>query len=199
MNVWVPCALILAAFLLGSIPFGVLVTRKKGVNLMKIGSGNIGATNVLRTCGKSSALVTLLGDSLKGTGAVLLSKSVSGDEFTVGLAGIAAVMGHMHSPFLSFKGGKGVATGFGVLLPFSPVLGLITIITWLLTALLTRYSSLAAVSAYALLPVIAVLLEVSRVIMYCTFIIAFLIIFKHRDNMKRLLNRTEKRIGDRKD
>lgn len=154
---------IAAAYIIGSIPFGVLTAKIKGVDLRSVGSGNIGATNVLRTTGKLPALITLLGDFLKGTAAVLLCRFFSGGgDLWEGAAGLSAIIGHVFPIFLSFKGGKGVATGFGVLAAYSPVNALMVLIIWLAIAVFTRYSSLAALTAYTALPVIAVLMNASK-------------------------------------
>jgi glycerol-3-phosphate acyltransferase PlsY len=129
-----------AAFLLGSIPTGMWVAKSRGVNLRGAGSGNIGATNVLRTTGKGAAVLTLFGDIAKGSLAVLMAKYFHTGVFYEGIIGIFAVLGHNFSLFLKFRGGKGVATSIGVLSIYSPQTGLITIIIWLMTVLITRYS-----------------------------------------------------------
>src|ERR1700731_3343665 len=132
-------------FLLGSIPFGLLLTRAAGLgDIRNIGSGNIGATNVLRTGRKGLAAATLVLDGLKGAGAVLLARAWLYDQDTALLAGLAAVLGHMFPIWLRFKGGKGVATGLGVLIALDWRIGLIAAATWLLAAGIFRYSSLAA-------------------------------------------------------
>jgi len=187
--------LIPAAYVIGSIPFGVLVSRTRGINLQKTGSMSTGATNVLRTTGKGAALITLLGDFLKGVAAVMLSRVVIGGELWEGIIGITVILGHMHSIFLSLRGGKGVATGFGVLSVYSPVHSLILIVIWILTALCTKYSSLAAITAFISLPIVFLLSGVSSIKISFAILLAFLIILKHRDNIKRLLNRTETKIS----
>ena len=128
-------ALIIVSFLTGSIPFGIIVARIKGVDLKKVGSGNIGATNVLRSMGKSPAALTLLGDILKGTLAVALGRHFGVGAWYEGLIGISAILGHNFSVFLNFRGGKGVATSLGVLLIYSPLAALCTIVIWLAVAL----------------------------------------------------------------
>ncbi|MEE8329750.1 MAG: glycerol-3-phosphate 1-O-acyltransferase PlsY [Thermodesulfovibrionia bacterium] len=186
--------LIPAAYVIGSIPFGVLVSRTRGIDLQKAGSRSIGTTNVLRTAGKGAAVITLLGDSLKGVVAVLLCRVVIGGEIWEGIIGITVILGHMHSTFLSFRGGKGVATGFGVLSVYSPAHALILIVIWILTAFFTKYSSLAAMTAFISLPVVFLLSDVSRIKTSFAILLAFLIILKHRDNISRLLNGTETKI-----
>lgn len=190
--------LIVIAYVIGSIPFGVLVAKSKNVDLKSSGSRNIGATNVLRTVGKLPALITLLGDSLKGAGAVLLCRAFAGGELWEGIAGIAAIAGHIYPVFLSFKGGKGVATGFGVMAVYTPLSACIALLIWALTALFSRYSSLAAITAYAALPIISVLLKDSGTKTIIAAVTALLIVSRHKDNIKRLLNAAESKIGEKR-
>jgi glycerol-3-phosphate acyltransferase PlsY len=190
--------LIPASYLLGSIPFGVLVARSKGVDIKKEGSGNIGATNVLRTMGKGPAVVTLLGDFLKGSASVLLCRVVLGGDLFEGITGIAAVLGHMYSVFLSMRGGKGVATGFGVLAVYSPVSAVISVAIWLLAAFITGYSSLAALTAFIFLPFIFSIAGSSASKVSFALVLAFLIILSHRENIRRLLSGSETRMGEKK-
>jgi glycerol-3-phosphate acyltransferase PlsY len=189
--------LIPTAYIIGSIPFGILVAKRKGIDLQNVGSKNIGATNVLRSVGKGPAIITLLGDSLKGTSAVLLGRVVIGDEFWEGIMGIMAVLGHLFSVFLSFRGGKGVATGFGVFVVYSPVAALIALVIWMLTAFFTRYSSLAAITAFLSLPVLIALFDATVIKISFAILITFLIILKHRENIKNLIHGTEDKLGDR--
>lgn len=187
---------VLTAYIIGSIPFGVLVSKIKGVDLKSVGSRNIGATNVLRTVGKLPALITLLGDSLKGTVVILIYRMMDGGEPWESVIGISVILGHIYSIFLSLRGGKGVATGFGVLAIYSPVEAVVVIIIWLVTALYTRYSSLAAVISYTALPIIFLLSDVSDVKMVFAIVFSLLIILQHRANIKRLLDGTESKIAD---
>lgn len=137
-----------AGYLLGSLPFAVIVSRVFGLaDPRSYGSGNPGATNVLRSGNKKAALFTLLGDALKGVAAVVLARSLNAPELVVALTGLAAFLGHLFPLFLKFKGGKGVATAAGVLLALDPVVGLAALGTWLAAAVVTRYSSLAALLA----------------------------------------------------
>ncbi len=189
--------LIPLAYIIGSIPFGVLIVRQRGIDLQAVGSKNIGATNVLRTAGKGAAVATLVGDSLKGAVAVMLGRLMTGSEIWEGALGIAAVLGHLYPIFLSFKGGKGVATSFGVLVPYSPFSALIALIVWIITALLTRYSSLAAIMACISLPVIFALLGASKIKISFAIVLAFLIILRHKSNIKRLIEGSENRIGEK--
>ncbi len=182
------------AFLLGSLPTGLIVARIKGVDLKNAGSGNIGATNVLRTTGKGAALLTLAGDSLKGVCAVLIARYFGSGVLFEGLVGLCAVLGHNFSLFLKFKGGKGVATSLGVLTIYSPQTGLFTIIIWLMTVLITRYSSLGALVSFGLLPLSALVLD-SREKMPVLLALTVLIFIRHRDNISRIMKGTEPRVG----
>jgi acyl phosphate:glycerol-3-phosphate acyltransferase len=191
-------ALIIVSFLTGSIPFGIIVSRIKGVDLKKVGSGNIGATNVLRSMGKSPAALTLLGDILKGTLAVALGRHFGVGAWYEGLIGLSAILGHNFSVFLHFKGGKGVATSLGVLLIYSPLAALCTIIIWLAVALYTRYSSLGAIVSFGLLPFSEYILDTgNKEKLIITVFIAVFILLRHSDNIVRLLKGTERRIGQR--
>ena len=196
-NSILPYLLILTAYFIGSIPFGVLVAKARGIDLQNVGSKNIGASNVFRSVGKLPALLTLLGDALKGTAVVMLCVFMIGRGFWESVIGIAVVLGHMYSIFLSFRGGKGVATGLGVLVVYSPFPAIILIIIWVLTALFTKYSSLAAITAFISLPVIFALVEDSKEKISFAIMLAFLIILKHRSNIKRLFEGTETKIGEK--
>ena len=191
-------ALLLAslAFLLGSLPTGLLIAKVRGVDLKETGSGNIGATNVLRTTGKGPALLTLIGDSAKGAVAVLIARYFGAGVFFEGVVGLCAVLGHNFSLFLKFRGGKGVATSLGVLTIYSPQTGLFTIIIWLMTVLITRYSSLGALVSFGLLPLGALVLD-SREKVPVLFLMTLLIFVRHKDNIRRIIKGTEPRIGAR--
>jgi glycerol-3-phosphate acyltransferase PlsY len=189
--------LIPIAYLIGSIPFGVLFTKRKGIDLQKVGSRNIGATNVLRSAGKGPALATLLGDSLKGAVAVLLAKVMGVGVLWEGIAGVSAIIGHLYPIFLSFKGGKGVATGLGVLVVYSPASALFAVIIWMVTAFLTKYASLASITAFLSLPLISVFIDASQIKISFVILITFLIIFKHKENIKNLVRGTERKIGEK--
>jgi len=189
--------LIILAFVLGSIPFGAIIAKIKGVDLRKIGSGNIGATNALRAMGKSAAVVTLLGDVLKGTAAVAIGRYLSIGPVYEGILGVSAILGHNFSIFLKFKGGKGVATSIGVLLIYSPLTAVLTVIIWLAAALITRYSSLGAIVSFGLLPLNIILLDYSKIKLIISIIIALLILLMHTGNIKRLIKGEERKIGER--
>ena len=190
-------AQILAAlfgYLLGSIPFGMVIARALGLgDLRKIGSGNIGATNVLRTGNRPAALATLILDSGKGAAAVLLARAIAGEDAGI-VAGLAAFLGHCFPVWLRFHGGKGVATFLGTLLALAWPLGLLACATWAATAALVRISSLSALAAAALSPVWAALLGRGELILPCLFLAA-LIFVRHRANIARLRAGTEPRIG----
>ncbi|MBU6449374.1 MAG: glycerol-3-phosphate 1-O-acyltransferase PlsY [Rhodospirillales bacterium] len=180
-------------YMMGSVPYGLLLTRLAGLgDIRAIGSGNIGATNVLRTGNKKLAAATLLLDGLKGFLAVLLVKLFL--HHGVLVAGLAAVLGHLFPVWLSFKGGKGVATGLGVFFGFAWPLGLVCCAVWLLAAFALRYSSLSALIAYAAAPIVALVLQ-GPLPAEATVIIAALVYWKHKPNIQRLLRGEEPRIG----
>jgi glycerol-3-phosphate acyltransferase PlsY len=192
-------ALVLCAalsYLLGSIPFGLVLTRLAGYgDIRRIGSGNIGATNVLRTGSKKLAALTLLLDAGKGAVAVLVAGAVAPPLALV--AAIAAFVGHLFPVWLKFNGGKGVATAGGVLLAVAWPVGLATLLTWLVVAVATRYSSAAALTAAVLAPAFAFLwTDPPRVAL--VFAIALLVILRHRTNIGRLLRGEESRINLKK-
>lgn len=181
-------------YLLGSVPFGLVITRALGLgDLRQIGSGNIGATNVLRTGNKGAALATLLLDSGKGAIAVLLARHFGGETAAV-LAGAAAFLGHCFPIWLRFKGGKGVATFLGTLIALCWPVGLIACATWAVTAAVTRISSLSALLAAALAPAFAWGLGRPDIAAAAAFM-AVLIVIRHHANIRRLLAGTEPRIG----
>jgi glycerol-3-phosphate acyltransferase PlsY len=187
----------LAAYLLGSVPFGIVMARVFGLgDLRKIGSGNIGATNVLRTGNKPAALLTLIGDAGKGAAAVLLARSFVG-EGAAGVAALCAMLGHLYPIFLGFKGGKGVATFLGTLLALSFPVGLAACAIWAATAAITRISSLSAMFAAALAPLwMAVFYHWHGAVLVA--IMSALVIWKHVPNIKRLRKGTEPMIGKKR-
>ncbi len=186
----------LLAYLLGSIPFGLLLTRLAGIgDIRRVGSGNIGATNVLRTGNKALAAVTLVFDVGKGVAAVLIG-ALWGTEAAL-VASVAAVIGHMFPVWLRFRGGKGVATALGVLLALAWPVGVIGALLWLATALISHYSSLSALVAAVAVPGIAWLVaDPPRAL--AVSVIAILVVLRHRENIQRLLAGTESRISFRK-
>ncbi|GIX12005.1 glycerol-3-phosphate 1-O-acyltransferase PlsY [Elioraea sp.] len=193
-------SLALAALLglaLGSIPFGLLLTRAAGLgDVRRIGSGNIGATNVLRTGRKDLAAATLLLDGGKGAAAVLLAGAWLG-PLAAPVAGVAAVVGHMFTPWLGFAGGKGVATGLGALIGAAWPVGLAACATWLAVAAVARISSLAALVSFAAAPLYAAALA-DRWTAAAAVAIAALVYVRHAGNIRRLRAGTEPRIGERR-
>jgi acyl phosphate:glycerol-3-phosphate acyltransferase len=189
-------AFALLGYLLGSIPFGLILTRAAGLgDIRGIGSGNIGATNVLRTGSKGLAAATLLLDGLKGAVAILLARRLGGDEAML-WAGVGAVLGHAFPVWLGFKGGKAVATSYGVLIAASWPVGLCAGAVWLAMAAVTRTSSLAALVSFALAPVLAAFLA-DQTIIKLALLIAVLVFIRHHENIRRLLAGTEPRIGQK--
>ena len=190
-NPWVWTVL---GYLLGSIPFGMVLASIMGLgNLRDIGSGNIGATNVLRTGSKSAAALTLILDGGKGAVAVLLARYFAG-ELAAYIAALAAMIGHCYPIWLKFAGGKGVATVLGVYLALSLPLGALACATWLITALILRISSLSALVAAASAMIWVVVLGLSHMLWLAAALSA-LIFWRHRSNISRLLQGTEPRIG----
>jgi glycerol-3-phosphate acyltransferase PlsY len=182
-------------YLLGSIPFGLLLTKAAGLgDIRNIGSGNIGATNVLRTGRKGLAAATVVFDGLKGAAAVLIAQALVYDQDIALFAGLAAVLGHLFPVWLGFKGGKGVATGLGVLIAAAWPIGLAACAIWLLVMAATRLSSLAALAAFASAPCTALILEDFGVVKLA-FTIAVLVFVRHQGNIRRLLAGTEPRVG----
>lgn len=181
-------------YLLGSIPFGMILAKAMGLgNLRDIGSGNIGATNVLRTGNKTAAALTLLLDAGKGAAAVLVANCLWGED-AAQIAGLAAFLGHCYPVWLNFSGGKGVATYLGIILALDPVIGLAACGTWLSFAVILRYSSMAALMAAGFAPIWMVVLSRDSffVLGVC---LAILIYWRHRANIARLKVGTEPKIG----
>jgi glycerol-3-phosphate acyltransferase PlsY len=188
---------LIVGYALGSIPFGLLLTKFSGAgDIRSVGSGNIGATNVLRTGRKGLAAGTLLGDMLKGTAAVLLMRWWAGADTGL-IAGLGAVVGHIFPVWLKFKGGKGVATYIGVLLAVSWIAAVIFGVVWGLVAWTSRYSSLSGLIASALTPVVLAFLVNGKAALVFAALTA-LIWFMHRANIQRLLAGTESKIGESK-
>ena len=183
----------LLAYLAGSVPFGLLVSRAFGLpDPRGIGSGNIGATNVLRTGSKAAALTTLLLDAAKGLVAVVVARTVAGED-AAQIAGLAAFLGHVFSAWLGFRGGKGVATLLGALAGFSILVGLAAMATWLGVFLVSRISSLSALVAAALAPAVALLLGQGQLFV-ATLFMAIVVFWSHRANIRRLIDGTEPRV-----
>jgi acyl phosphate:glycerol-3-phosphate acyltransferase len=191
------CAL--GGYLAGSIPFAVLVSRAMRLpDPRTYGSGNIGATNVLRSGNRAAALLTLLGDAMKGWAAVLVARLAGMPMELVALVGFAAFLGHVFPVWLRFKGGKGVATAAGVLIALDWRLGVAVLAVWLAVAALTRYSSLAAIVAAVAAPVAAWLFFGPGPVLWAVSAMGVLLVVRHRGNIHKLLRGEESRIGDKK-
>ncbi len=182
------------SYLLGSIPFGLLIAKLKGFDLRGSGSGNIGATNVYRVVGRKEGLITLILDVAKGAVAVLVFSLIFPKEQYINVvSGFSAVLGHDFSIFLKFKGGKGVATSYGVTLPIYPLASLAGAFLWIAILLFTKLSSLAALLSFLIATLIA-LSSPDYVVRMFFIVLYILMVFKHKDNLKRLFNREENRI-----
>lgn len=191
------------AYLIGSISFAVVVSRAMGLaDPRSYGSGNPGATNVLRTGNRRAAVLTLVGDAAKGAVAVLLAKAVAQrygfGDMVLAVVGLAAFVGHLFPAFHGFRGGKGVATAAGVLLALSPWLGLATLATWIAIAVFFRYSSLAALVAAVFAPAYYALLAGVDGVLAMLVAMGALLVWRHRANVAKLLAGTESRIGAKK-
>jgi glycerol-3-phosphate acyltransferase PlsY len=190
----IPLIAALGGYLLGSIPFGLLLTRAAGLgDIRHIGSGNIGATNVLRTGNKKLAGATLVLDGAKGAAALLIAQSLAGPDIGL-LAGYAALLGHLFPVWLGLSGGKGVATGLGLLLAAAWPIGVVACLVWLAAARLFRFSSAGALLAFALSPLVALALAPWPVAVFA-LAIALPVFLRHRGNIARLRAGTEPRIG----
>lgn len=198
-----------AAYLLGSIPTGFLVAKSRGIDIRTVGSGNIGATNVLRILGKPAGAAVLLTDAFKGWLAVAVaahficlwacpSPSQQTHEWFKLVAGTFAILGHNFTCWLNFKGGKGIATSAGVVLALVPLGLLIILVTWIVVFALSRYVSLASIAAAAVLPFGVWLTGQSTTMIVVTGALSALAIYKHKANIQRLLNGTESRFGRKK-
>lgn len=191
---------IILSYLLGAVPFGLLFAKVfSGVDVRTLGSRNIGATNVLRTSGKTAAILTLIADMLKGFLPPVLAMLAFQDDHFCALSGAAAILGHNFPVYLGFKGGKGVATSFGVILAVSPLIGAISLLAWLAAAYIWRYSSLSALISFALYLLLTFTIYAgSRPHGLLALFIAGLIYARHRENIKRLLAGTEPKIGEKR-
>jgi glycerol-3-phosphate acyltransferase PlsY len=189
---YVSFILIVTSYLLGSIPFGLLIVQLMGHgDIRKHGSGNIGATNVLRKVGKFGGLLTLFFDAGKGALAVYLSSYLCLDYLLEMACGLAVVLGHIFPIWLQFKGGKGVATSIAVILMLNIYMGLITCGIWIMIYLVSRISSLSALAAFVLNPIITYFFTYDLRLVMVSTIISILVIYRHKDNIKRLIKGTE--------
>lgn len=198
--VLVPVVWIVAAYLLGSISFGILISRLFGLpDPRTVGSGNPGATNVLRSGKKLAAVLTLLGDAFKGWFPVWLALQSGMLMWVVSAVGFAVFLGHLYPIYYRFKGGKGVATALGILLALSGWLGLAVLVTWIVVFAIWRYSSLAAIVAAVLAPVFAYFLLPYDDYLLLTVVITVFLVWRHRSNIQKLLAGTESGFGKKKD
>lgn len=195
LDAFLPVAFVIG-YLLGSIPFGLVLTRLAGTqDIRSIGSGSIGATNVLRTGRKSLAAGTLLLDALKGTAAVLIAFHIAGLDAAM-LAGFGAFLGHLFPVWLKFKGGKGVAVYIGILLGLMPAAALVFCLLWLATAFTTRYSSLSALVAAFITPLFLWWFSEPKLASLAV-VLTLMLFYAHRENIKRLQAGKESRIGEK--
>jgi len=186
----------LLAYLLGSVSSAVVIARLMGLRDPRdVGSGNPGATNILRYGGKAAAILTLAGDILKGVIAVLIARALTMDDVVIALTGFAAFLGHLFPVFFGFRGGKGVATALGVWLALNPWIGLLLIATWVAMAVLFRYSSLSALTASVAAPLYVAWLSPGMPYLATMIVMSAILIFRHRSNIRNLLAGTETKIG----
>jgi acyl phosphate:glycerol-3-phosphate acyltransferase len=186
----------LLAYLLGSVSSAVVIARFMGLRDPRdVGSGNPGATNILRYGGKAAAILTLAGDILKGVIAVLIARALTTDDVVIVLSGFAAFLGHLFPVFFGFRGGKGVATALGVWLALSPWVGLLLLVTWVLMAALFRYSSLSALTASVAAPLYVAWLSPGMPYLATMIVMSAILIFRHRSNIRNLFAGTETKIG----
>lgn len=186
--------IIMGAYLLGSVPVGILLGRLKGVDPRRVGSGNIGATNVMRAAGKLTGALTLLGDILKGLAPVVVALVLGEPMMIISATGLAAFVGHLFPVFLRFKGGKGVATALGVYLALDRFAVFFAVVIFVLVLLKWRYVSLASLAGVAAMPLLLYLLNSPDYYICLALIIGVLIFLKHKDNIRRLIAGTENRI-----
>ena len=188
---------LLLVYLVGALPFGYLVARVAGMDIRRQGSGNIGATNVLRTLGKGPAAITLLLDVAKGYGAVWIALALGPEPWWGSVGALLAVVGNCWPVFLGFQGGKGMATGLGAFLHLTPLAILPALLVWMVVALTFRYISLASVSAALCLPIGAFLFRYHWSAGVAALAVGLIIVLRHRDNVARLLVGTERKLGER--
>ncbi len=189
--------LVLCGYIVGSIPTGLLVGRAFGVDVLKVGSGNIGMANVLRAAGKWPAALTMLGDMLKGFVPVVLARGITDNGWVIAAVALAAVIGACWSVFLKFKGGKAVATGAGTTIGLALPVGLVLFALWWIVALTSRYTSLAAIVLMIVTPFAFLLTGQPLPYVLYTVIGGALVLWRHRKNARALLTGTERRFGER--
>lgn len=186
--------LVVCSYFIGSIPTGLLLARACGVDIRATGSGNIGATNVYRTLGRSVGVLTLVGDCLKGLVPVLVAQRLGFADQWVAAVGLTAFLGHVYTIFLGFKGGKGVATALGVFLAVSPLSVLAAAGVFVALVWKWRYVSLGSITAAAAMPLLVALLERKPLLVGMSILIAALVVYKHKENIRRLREGTENRF-----
>ena len=189
--------LVIFSYLLGSVPSGLIIGKLSGLDVRKAGSGNIGATNVARLLGKTGGLLTLVGDTAKGFIPVLVVQQMGFSYSVTALVGVAAFLGHLYPIFLKFKGGKGVATSFGVLLGLAPLATMILLVVFAAVAFTTRIVSLSSMGTAVAAPLVLWLFYYFPSYVIVTAFMALMIVFRHYANIQRLLNGTEPRFGTR--
>lgn len=182
-------------YLCGSIPFALLLTRSRGVDLRDVGSRNVGAANVLRTAGVAPAVVVMLLDAGKGALAVVVARLLTDDVVMVMIAGLAAIIGHVYPPWLRFRGGKGVAASAGVFVVLAPLATAIAALAFVGTIAATRFISAGSIAGALVLPVAAVAGNAPAPVVVGTVLAAVIVLVRHRDNLSRLVAGTERRIG----
>ncbi|NLB89254.1 MAG: glycerol-3-phosphate 1-O-acyltransferase PlsY [Syntrophomonadaceae bacterium] len=189
--------IVLLSYLIGSIPFSLLVPKlMAGVDIRTTGSGNVGATNVLRTLGAKGAIIALIGDVLKGFVAAWLGMMVGG-TLLAAICGLVVVIGHCYSVFLKFNSGKGVATAAGVMLYLMPKIIIVLLVTFVIITFLSRYVSLASITVAALFPVMVILFNFPLEYTIMSILMAILVIYRHKENIERLRQGTESKIGQK--
>lgn len=189
-------ALSLCGYLLGAIPFGVVISKAMGLpDPRTVGSKNVGFTNVLRVSGKKAGILTLIGDMGKGWVMGFAATQLLQNEWAILVIALAPFLGHLFSPFLGFKGGKGVATALGSVLGVAPLIGLLLLLAWIGAVALWRYSSGGALTAFGLFPIIAALLRPTVAFISFSVLVTGLIVIKHKGNIERLWKGTESKMG----
>jgi glycerol-3-phosphate acyltransferase PlsY len=196
VNVVLSIGLIIISYLIGSVPTGIIVAKILGApDPRTVGSGNIGATNVGRAAGKTAGIITLVGDILKGVLITLFAFYAFGSPVAVSLAGFSVFLGHLFPVFLKFKGGKGVATALGIFLSIAPLQAVVALAIFAAIVAIFRYVSLGSMISAASLPVLLSLSESTIEYVILSALIAIFIIFRHSDNIKRLIQGTENKVG----
>lgn len=187
--------LVISSYLLGSIPFGLIIAKFAGFgDIRNFGSGNIGATNVVRKAGKFWGFLTLIGDGGKGALAIYLAKNICADYTVEIYTGLAVILGHVFPIWLKFRGGKAVATSFAAFLMLNFMFGFIICTSWIITFLITRISSLAAIITFTIAPIMASFLDLDSRLVIATSLISMLVIFRHKDNIKKLIAGSEGKL-----